>query len=57
MNYLCPDCLKSVEVVIACGCRDYFCNHCNQLVSKKRVIEQHETKQKPQQVENQEQRV
>ncbi|WP_336884827.1 zinc-ribbon domain-containing protein [Reinekea blandensis] len=40
MKLLCPDCLKAVEVIKACGCRDYFCNHCNQLVSKKRVIEE-----------------
>ena len=39
MNLVCPDCLKPVEVIIACGCKDYFCNHCNQLVSKKRVID------------------
>ena len=40
MKSLCPDCLKPVEVIKACGCRDYFCNHCNQLVSKRRVIQE-----------------
>lgn len=39
MNPLCPDCLNPVEVIKACGCRDYFCNHCNQLVSKRRAID------------------
>jgi hypothetical protein len=39
MNLVCPDCKEAVETIIACGCRDYFCNHCNQMVSKKRVID------------------
>ncbi len=39
MNLVCPDCLKPVEIIKACGCRDYFCNHCNQLVSKSRVLD------------------
>jgi hypothetical protein len=39
MNLICPDCLNPVETIKACGCRDYFCNHCNQLVSKRRVVE------------------
>lgn len=37
MNYVCPDCKKPLEKVVACGCTDYFCNHCNQLVSKSRL--------------------
>jgi hypothetical protein len=39
MNLVCPDCKKPVETIIACGCRDYFCNECNQMVSKKRVVD------------------
>ncbi|WP_196158723.1 zinc-ribbon domain-containing protein [Reinekea sp. G2M2-21] len=39
MNLVCPDCLKPIEIIKACGCRDYFCNHCNQLVSKSRALD------------------
>lgn len=39
MKWICPDCHQPVEEIKACGCRDYFCNHCNQLVSKRRVID------------------
>jgi predicted amidophosphoribosyltransferase len=39
MKPLCPKCLKALEVIKACGCRDYFCNHCNELVSKSKIIE------------------
>lgn len=39
MSKLCPDCKNPVEILKACGCRDYFCNHCNQMVSKSRVID------------------
>lgn len=34
----CPDCHNELEAIKACGCNDYFCNHCNQLVSKKRML-------------------
>lgn len=43
MKHLCPDCRHEVEVIKACGCRDFFCNHCNQLVSKRRVIVENES--------------
>ncbi len=46
MKLLCPKCHLEVEVIKACGCRDYFCNHCNELVSKSKVIEQPDTVQK-----------
>ncbi|TXR54777.1 zinc-ribbon domain-containing protein [Reinekea thalattae] len=39
MPKLCPDCKKPLEHVCSCGSSSYFCNHCNQLVSRKRVIE------------------
>lgn len=39
MSLLCPDCNNPVETIIACGCKDYFCNSCNQMVSKRRVID------------------
>lgn len=37
MNYVCPDCQNPLEKIVACGCTDYFCNYCNQLVSKSRL--------------------
>lgn len=39
MNLICPDCRQPVEILKACGCRDYFCNHCNQIVSKRKVVD------------------
>ncbi|SIR42731.1 zinc-ribbons [Aeromonas sp. RU39B] len=33
----CPDCGEPLERLKACGAVDYFCNRCNQLVSKSRV--------------------
>jgi hypothetical protein len=38
MSHLCPDRQQPLELLLACGCRDYFCNHCQQLVSKARVL-------------------
>ncbi|WP_084282230.1 YfgJ family double zinc ribbon protein [Deefgea rivuli] len=34
---LCPDCGKAIEVLMACGAKSYFCNHCNELKSSKRI--------------------
>ena len=34
---LCPTCQQSLERFRACGAVDYFCNHCNSLVSKRAV--------------------
>lgn len=39
MVYLCPDCQRPLEVLVACACRDYFCNQCQQLVSKGRIVQ------------------
>lgn len=35
---LCPACQQELERLKACGAVDYFCNHCNCLVSKRSVI-------------------
>ena len=35
---LCPTCQQVLERLKACGAVDYFCNHCNSLVSKRSVI-------------------
>ena len=34
---VCPDCGKSVEILMACGAKSYFCNHCNELKSSQRI--------------------
>ncbi|MFQ2222545.1 zinc ribbon domain-containing protein [Aeromonas enteropelogenes] len=34
---LCPTCQQELERLKACGAVDYFCNHCNNLVSKRSV--------------------
>lgn len=35
---LCPTCRQALERLKACGAVDYFCNHCNSLVSKRAVV-------------------
>ena len=40
MKFSCPDCQSQLEEIKACGCRDLFCNSCNQLVSKNRAVAQ-----------------
>jgi len=34
---LCPTCEQELERLKACGAVDYFCNHCNSLISKRAV--------------------
>ncbi|MGL5032128.1 MAG: zinc ribbon domain-containing protein [Aeromonas sp.] len=34
---VCPTCQHELERLRACGAVDYFCNHCNGLVSKRKV--------------------
>ncbi|MBB3304498.1 MULTISPECIES: zinc ribbon domain-containing protein [unclassified Enterobacter] len=34
---LCPDCHQPLQVLKACGAVDYFCQHVDGLISKKRV--------------------
>ncbi|MGY6036717.1 zinc ribbon domain-containing protein [Aeromonas sp. AE23HZ002T15] len=34
---LCPTCQQELERLKACGAVDYFCNHCNSLISKRAV--------------------
>lgn len=33
----CPTCQQELERLKACGAVDYFCNHCNSLISKRAV--------------------
>jgi len=34
---LCPTCQQELERLKACGAVDYFCQHCNSLISKRAV--------------------
>jgi uncharacterized Zn finger protein (UPF0148 family) len=34
---LCDKCKKEVEILAACGSTQFFCNHCNELKSKKSI--------------------
>lgn len=34
----CPDCQLPLQVLSACGALDYFCDHGDGLISKKRVV-------------------
>ncbi|CAJ1843171.1 hypothetical protein PKDLPJHF_01781 [Aeromonas veronii] len=34
---ICPTCQQELERLKACGAVDYFCNHCNSLISKRTV--------------------
>ncbi|EKN4688796.1 zinc ribbon domain-containing protein [Yersinia ruckeri] len=34
---ICPDCGKPLQVLTACGAVDYFCQHGDGLISRKRV--------------------
>ncbi|NVD06004.1 DNA ligase [Vibrio sp. JPW-9-11-11] len=34
----CPDCAAQLEKLQACGAANYFCNQCNELKSKSRVL-------------------
>ncbi|WP_323930036.1 zinc ribbon domain-containing protein [Aeromonas veronii] len=34
---ICPTCQQELERLKACGAVDYFCNHCNSLISKRSV--------------------
>lgn len=39
MAKLCPKCKSELEQLKACGAVNYFCNSCNELVSKSAVLE------------------
>ena len=41
----CPECDSVLERVKACGAVDFFCNHCNNLVSKRSARYQFKTSQ------------
>ncbi|WP_320046444.1 zinc ribbon domain-containing protein [uncultured Ilyobacter sp.] len=35
---LCDKCGKEVEILAACGSTQFFCDHCNELKSKKTIV-------------------
>lgn len=40
IHRLCPTCQQELEKLQACGAVDFFCNHCNSLISKRQAIYQ-----------------
>ena len=40
----CPECESELEKLQACGAANYFCNHCNELKSKSRILFQFKEK-------------
>lgn len=49
-RWICPEChQKEVERLDACGASSYFCNHCKQLISSKRIIEEENKEQSTEQ--------
>ena len=36
--YYCPDCSSKLEEISGCGSVSYFCNKCNLLISRKRIL-------------------
>jgi transcription initiation factor TFIIIB Brf1 subunit/transcription initiation factor TFIIB len=45
-KHYCPDCKSELEVISACGSVSYFCNKCNLLISKKRILSEEEVRSK-----------
>jgi len=36
--YYCPNCRSELEEISSCGSVGYFCNKCNELISRKRIL-------------------
>jgi Protein of unknown function (DUF1407). len=48
-KYFCPDCLSELEEISGCGSVSYFCNKCNCLISKKRILPEDDLEKKKEQ--------
>ena len=44
-KFYCPDCKSQLEELSACGSVSYFCNKCNLLISKKRILTEDKIKE------------
>ncbi len=40
MSYKCDKCNNEVERLLACGSEQFFCNHCNELKSRSKVLKE-----------------
>lgn len=45
-NY-CPECKSKLEKISGCGSIGYFCNKCNKLISRKRILTEEQVKNEP----------
>ena len=43
-EYLCDKCGSKVEKLQACGALNFFCNSCNELKSKSKIIKEYKEK-------------
>lgn len=41
-KYYCPECKKELEELSGCGAVGYFCNSCNKLISRKKILSEEE---------------
>ena len=46
-KYYCPDCKSQLEELSACGSVSYFCNKCNLLISRKRILTEEQINEEP----------
>jgi transposase-like protein len=42
--YYCPNCSSELEKISSCGSVGYFCNKCNELISRKRILSKKQLK-------------
>lgn len=38
-EYYCPECYSKLEKIEGCGSISYFCNKCNKLISRKKILD------------------
>ncbi|MFA9396720.1 MAG: zinc-ribbon domain-containing protein [Clostridiaceae bacterium] len=43
-KFYCPDCKKELERISACGSVSYFCNNCNKLISRSKMLSKDDIK-------------
>lgn len=43
-KFCCPKCNSQLEEIAACGSVSYFCNHCNELVSRSQMLKEEDIK-------------
>ena len=44
-EFYCPECKSKLEKISGCGSVSYFCQKCNSLISRKRILSEKEAKE------------